>query len=71
MPHSNDNQALTLEEQFDRAHGIHERASRDWNHLALQARRRAMMKTGYDRKIWMKAADHALDRAREERQLAS
>ena len=70
MSHSNDNQPLSLEEQFDRAHGIQERADRDWNHIALQARRRAMMKTGYERKIWMKAADHALDRAREERQLA-
>lgn len=72
MSHSNDNPSpLTLEERFDRAHNIHERADRDWNRIGMDARRRAMMKTGYDRKIWMKAAEHAFERAKEERLLAS
>lgn len=68
---SNDNAPLTAEQEFDRANGIHERANRDWAWLAKEARRRAMMKTGYERKIWMKAAETALDRMKEERLLAS
>jgi len=68
---NNDNAPLTAEQEFDRANGILERASRDWSWLAIEARRRAMTKTGYERKIWMKAAEHASERAREERLLAS
>lgn len=71
MQIANDNQPLTPEQQFDRANGIEERATRDWLQIATDARRRAMMKTGYKRKIWMKAAEEALGRVREERLLAS
>ena len=68
---NNDNAPLTAEQEFDRANGIYERANRDWSQLAKEARRRAMTKTGYERKIWMKAAETALDRMKEERLLAS
>mgnify|MGYP001141715230 CR=1 FL=1 len=71
MHPSNDNAPLTPEQEFDRANGIEERAHRDWHKLAMDARRRAMMKTGYERKIWMKAAETALNRMREDRALAS
>lgn len=71
MFYSNDNAPLTAEEQFDRAFGIHERADRDWRQLAEDAYARAQAKTGYDKQIWLRAAEHAVRRMKEERRLAS
>ena len=67
---SNDNAALTPEEQFDRANGL-DRYRNDWEGLASRARKRAMQKRGHMRKIWLEATEAAERRARHERLLAS